>query len=226
MTIQEMFNSVKRYGYVADAEWKESDHPRGDDGQFTDGNGRSDKKRKGALKEVSKTELHDFIQRHKTSKDNERISLGRISQSAKERILRMTGLEIERVILDSDSIRHAYSKSEHNLLPDDLDDMKEVIETTTDIELSPKRNATGNPVIIFKKQESNGIILCEEYRAGKKELELQTAYRKFRQPHGAHDELPANVRNATVLKNTIARNAPEVKSIAGLWQMIRQNKYL
>lgn len=99
--------------------------------------------------------------------------------------------------------------------------MKEVIETTTDIELSPKRNATGNPVIIFKKQESNGVILCEEYRAGKKELELQTAYRKFRQPHGALDELPANVRNATALENTIADNAPKVKSIAGLWNMIK-----
>ena len=222
MTIQEMFNSVKRYGYVTDAEWEECDHPRDKNGQFTDGDGRSDKKRKGALKEVSKTELHDFIQRHKTSKDNERISLGRIIQSAKERILRMTGLEIERVILDSDSIRHAYSKSEHNLLPDDLDDMKEVIETTTDIKLSPKRNATGNPVVIFKKQEPNGVILCEEYRAGKKELELQTAYRQFRQPHGVHDELPANVRNATALNNTITDIAPEVKSIAGLWNMLKR----
>lgn len=226
MTIQEMFSSLKRYGYITDAEWKESDHPRGDDGQFTDGGGRSDKKKKGALKEVSKAELHDFIKNHKTSKDNERISLGKISQSAKERISRITGLEIERVILDSDSVRHAYGKPEHNLLPNDLDDMKEVIETTTDIELSPKRNATGNPVIIFKKQESNGVILCEEYRAGKKELELQTAYRKFRQPHGALNELPANVRNATALENTIADNAPEVKSIVGLWNMIKQGRYV
>lgn len=140
----------------------------------------------------------------------------------------MTGSSrtVARVILDSDSIRHAYSKSEHNLLPDDLDDMKEVIETTTDIELSPKRNATGNPVIIFKKQEQNGVILCEEYRAGKKELELQTAYRKFRQPHGVLNELPANVRNATALENTITDTAPEVKSIEELWQTIKQGRYV
>ena len=96
---------------------------------------------------------------------------------------------------------------------DDLDDMKEVIDTTSDISLSPKKNHNGNPVIIFKKIEPNGVILCEEYRAGKKELELQTAYRmkRKRQPLGVQDELPANVQNGVAPKKETSNLASDSK---------------
>jgi len=165
------------------------------------------KKKKGALKVLDKQETHDFIEKHKTSKENERVSLGSVSSDAKKRIKAATGIDVERVILDSDSIRHAFNPK-HNLEENDLDDMKEVIDTTTDISLSPNKNSMGNPIIIFKKQEPNGVILCEEYRAGKKELELQTAYRvkKNRQPLSADNQPLANVRNVTAPANNVARN--------------------
>lgn len=171
-------------------------------------------KRKGALKVLNGQEIHDFIEKHKTSKENERVSLGTISPEARKRIKDITGLDVERVILDSDSVRHAYNPK-HNLDPNDLDDMKEIIETTMDITLSPDKNSLGNPVIIFKKEEPNGVILCEEYRAGKKELELQTAYRvkKNRQPHGADSQLPANVQNATAPTANVPQSPDSVKRI-------------
>ncbi len=170
--------------------------------------------RKGALKVLNKQETHNFIEKHKNSKENERVSLGSISGEAKNRIKDKTGLGVERVILDSDSIRHTFNNPNHNLEPNDLDDMKDVIETSTDISLSSDKNAVGNPVIVFKKQEPNGVILCEEYRAKKKELELQTAYRvkKNRQPHGAEKQLPANVRNATAPRDKILQFDDSVKA--------------
>ena len=172
------------------------------------GNKKQDKaKKKGALKVLNKQEIHDFIEKHKTSKVNERVSLGAISDDARNRIKAATGIDVERVILDSDSIRHSFIPK-HNLEENDLDDMKEIIDTTTDISLSHDKNSMGNPVIIFKKQEPNGVILCEEYRAGKKELELQTAYRvkKNRQPLSAENQPLANVQNVTAPTNNVAHN--------------------
>lgn len=176
----------------------------------------NDTARKGALKVLNKQETHNFIEKHKNSKENERVSLGAISWEAKNRIKDKTGLNVERVILDSDSIRHTFNNPNHNLEPNDLDDMKDVIETSTDISLSSNKNAVGNPVIVFKKQEPNGVILCEEYRAKKKELELQTAYRikKNRQPHGAEKQLPANVRNATAPRDKILQSGGSVNGNA------------
>jgi len=56
--------------------------------------------------------------------------------------------------------------------------MKEIVDTTTDIKLSPTKDKNGQPVIIFRQQEPNGVFLLMEFRAGRLNLELQTAYRK------------------------------------------------
>ena len=100
--------------------------------------------------------------------------------------------------------------------------MKDVIETTTDISLSPDKNKTGNTIIIFKKQEPNGVILCEEYRAGKKELELQTAYRlkKNQQSLSAGNRPLANVRNVTVPIQNNTTDSENVKN-----ETVSSNKY-
>ena len=214
MTLNALFLQAK-YGYILDNKTDANGAEHGNNGQFVSkgGNGgekkeETKKKRKGSLKVLNKKELHNFINYHKTSKENVRVSLGTISDDAKNRIKKATGLDVDRVILDSDSIRHSFDNSDHNLEPDDLDDMKEVIDTTTDISLSSKKNNNGNPVIIFKKMEPNGVILCEEYRAGKKELELQTAYRmkRNRQPLGVQNKLPANVQNGVAPKSEPATN--------------------
>lgn len=174
----------------------------------------SELRKKGALKVLSKEETKEFIKKHKNSKENERVSLGTISEDAKKRIKEATSLDVERVILDSDSVRHAFDPK-HNLEENDLDDMKDVVETSTDISLSPNKNKTGNPIIIFKKQEPNGVILLEEYRAGKKELELQTAYRvkKNRQPLSVDKQPLANVQNVAAPNKTITDNDENVKQV-------------
>ena len=185
---------------------------------------KSNEKKRGALRVLTKQETHDFIEKHKTSEINEKVSLGNVSDETKKRIQDATGIEVERVILDSDSVRHAYDKPAHNLEPNDLDNMKEIIETTTDISLSPEKTKQGTPVIIFKKQEPNGVILCEEYRAGKKELELQTAYRvkKNRQPHSAENQPLANVRNVTAPISNIQQNGEKSSSKKG--NVLAENK--
>lgn len=185
-----------------------------DNGQFVgNGNNGSKKARKGKLKVLNKEEIKDFIRKHKNSKENERVCLGEVKPEAKTRIKEATGLDTERVILDSDSIRHTFQKPAHNLEIDDLDDMYDVVNTTHDISLSSDTTKRGTPVIIFRKEESNGVYLLMEFRAGKHELELQTAYRQ--QNRRRHDETSpqANVRNGAVPSDNITQDFKNRKTI-------------
>ena len=115
--------------------------------------------------------------------------------------------------MDSDSIRHTFQKPAHNLVIDDLDDMYDVVNTTHDISLSSDTTKRGTPVIIFRKEESNGVYLLMEFRAGKHELELQTAYRQ--QNRRRHDETSpqANVRNGAVPSDNITQDFKNRKTI-------------
>lgn len=162
--------------------------------------------KKGTLKVLSPKETHNFIQKHRTSKENERVSLGDIADDAKKRIKDATGLDVTRAILDSDSLHHAFNDPKHNLDDNDLDNMKEVIDTSRNIELSDKKNKQGNPVTIFKEEKPNGVILCEEYRAKNKELELQTAYKEKRLPLSAENRPLAYVRNVTTPMSSIPQD--------------------
>lgn len=180
------------------------------------------KERKGALKVLTKSELHNFIKTHKNSKENIRVSLGDVKEEAKQRIKAKTGIEVNRVILESDSIRHAFKKPNHNLEEDDLDDMFDVINTTTDISLSEEKS-NNNQVIIFKKQEPNGVYLLEEFRSGKGDLELVTAYRlkKNRQPqHNVNKINPGNnVQNGTAPSDNLSQDSLPRKTIFEIVQM-------
>ncbi|MGP1491474.1 MAG: hypothetical protein ACTTI6_10515 [Treponema sp.] len=182
-------------------------------------------KKKGRLPVLNKAELHDFIEKHKTSTENVRVSLGEISSKAQQRIKEKTGLVVNRVILDSDSIRHAYGKEAHNLEPNDLDNMFDVINTTNDITVSSKKY-NNNTAIIFKEEIENGVFFVEEFRAGKNELELVTAYRqkKNRRPqHNVIENDPGNnVQNGTVPTSTIPQ--PEGKSSGGIADKMEQWK--
>ena len=183
-------------------------------GQFVSkGEGGKSKEKKGKLKVLNKEETKDFIRKYRVSKDDERVCLGEIKPDAKARIKKATGLDAERVILDSDSIRHAFRKGKHNLKDGDLDDMYDVVNTTHDITLSPDPNKLGNPIIIFRKQEANGIYLLMEFRAGKHELELQTAYRERKQRLHDGASPRANVLDDAVPTDNITQSVEKRKTI-------------
>lgn len=130
---------------------------------------------------TNKNAIHQAIEEFQTTQEEKKYDLGKITPAAKTRIKKKTGLDPERVILETSSLTHAL-KDSHNLQPGDLDKMKEMVDTCTDITLSPKPDKSGQPVIIFKQQEPNGVNLLMEFRAGKLDLELQTAYRQKKAP--------------------------------------------
>ena len=86
-----------------------------------------------------------------------RLKLGNISDKAQERIKAVIGdVEVSSIFTDMDSVRHAHDVK-HNLDADDFQRAVEVINTTTDIELSGRQHAD-NDVLIFKKDISRAFF--------------------------------------------------------------------
>lgn len=142
---------------------------------------KKEKHGKTMQKLLNKKEIHQAIEDFKNTKEEKLYDLGAIKPVAKSRIKKATGLEPDKVILETSSLNHAFD-DKHNLMPDDLDKMKEIVDTTTDISLSPDKDDLGQPVIVFREKEPNGVFLLMEFRAGKRQLELKTAYRQKKAP--------------------------------------------
>lgn len=131
---------------------------------------------------VNKKEIHRAIEEFNNTKEEKLYDLGKIAPAAKTRIKKKTGLDPENVIFETSSLLHT-QKPHHNLAPGDLERMKEIVDTTSDIKLSPKRDRKGRQVIIFREHEPNGVNLLMEFRVGKLSLELETAYRQKKEPN-------------------------------------------
>lgn len=121
--------------------------------------------------------IHEAIEKYKETKEEKIYDLGKITPSAKKRIKKNTGLDPERVILETGSLTHTI-KDYHNLYPGDLERMKEIVDNATDIRLSPEKDDSGHPIIVFREKEPNGLNLFMEFRSGRLFLELKTAYRQ------------------------------------------------
>ena len=289
MTIQAMFESVKRYGYVTDAEWKESDHPRDGNGQFTDGgNGRrtSETDEDGdairTVKNFDEISENDFLAPKeslklppiKSEEWQRKINDSRPVLLKKWRIERNLrghpeisekGFRNKDVLLEAvynpDKILFTQPQKQPNyraairtsknseILIEakncvavlDISPNKKYIEvvdwriirdkSVREMERQAKRNAVEDGRFLYDSGKSQAqqvdflsyCILGNNPTVGAvKDYTAATSPKPCKQPHGVLDELPANVRNATALKNTIPDTAPQVKSLPGLLQIIKR----
>jgi hypothetical protein len=131
------------------------------------------------LKTATKEEVKQFLKDAINTKEERRISLGNVSDSAKERIKDKTGKDVNRIILDSGEIRHAMKKPEHHINLSDLERIGEIVNSTNEITLEDEKHQN-NDVIRFVEEVENGINLIMEFRARKGDLSLVTAYREKR----------------------------------------------
>jgi hypothetical protein len=110
-------------------------------------------------------ELKQFIEDSIAKKpiQNERATIGKVNDTAQQRISDAYGksVKIEDIDIDNHSIVHAMTQLHHNLEPDDLLLAVEVMNTATDIELSepPHQN---NDVLVFKKDIDGEITFLVE----------------------------------------------------------------
>jgi hypothetical protein len=89
--------------------------------------------------------------------------IGVVEPQAVARIQAVCGKTVSKIMVESDSIWHSYKKLAHNLEPDDIFRIVEVINTATDIQPAEKKNQN-NEVIKFSKDIDGLITFVEEIR--------------------------------------------------------------
>ena len=129
-------------------------------------------------KEISNRDLLKFTYDAITGdgKTNKEVFMARVSNTAKDRLNKKFRLDVDDIVTDTYSVRHAYKKVSHNLEPDDIIHAVEVINTSTNIIRSGEHQ--NNPVFIFKKDIDGEISFLVEARIKKRKLLIFNFYRK------------------------------------------------
>jgi transcription elongation factor len=124
-----------------------------------------------------------------------RIHIGNINDEAQKRIENICGVKISEIDIDNSGIIHAIKKAEHNLQPDDLLNVVDVINTATDISISKKKHKT-NDVLVFKEDIDGEITFLVEIHEKNDYLLVFNAWRQKKARRDATAKRPsANVQN-------------------------------
>jgi hypothetical protein len=127
-----------------------------------------------------------------------RVVVGETSTGTRAYIENITGSIVKNINIDNSGIIHAMGKPAHNLESDDLLYAVEVINTSTDITISPEKHLS-NTVLVFKKDIGGGelTVLTEVHKKGDY-LVVFDAWRQKKALRYTTANMPsANVRNAS-----------------------------
>jgi hypothetical protein len=134
---------------------------------------------------LAKQEFAEFVKNSLSGqfKEDQKAWIGNVTSGASARIMRICGKRVERIMVSSSAIAHAYSKTSHNLLPTDILHLVEVINTTNNIKISAEsfRSELGSTVLEFEMDIQGSLKFVEIVRISKKYkgwLDLVTCYRK------------------------------------------------
>ena len=222
MTIQEMFESVKRYGYVADAEWEESDHPRDENGQFTAG-GDSGKKLGAAAK------LRDEFNRNtrkylNTDFKNKSTGINARFSNESQREIRsniynskMNGFTIQEHFEVANQIKELFEDSElvkeHSDTKHNQPNVKMERFLSKPLKLKSGKEARACITVKHSLDKNGHNIYSLETMDIKNALE-KTRAKGQPQNRGLSNNL------------SIAHDTAEVKPIAEMWQIIKRGGYI
>ncbi|MDR1218361.1 MAG: hypothetical protein LBK73_01995 [Treponema sp.] len=112
---------------------------------------------------LSTDELKAFIDNAKIGNKNEKAFIGLVMPDAAERIQAVCGQGVQKIMLESEAVRHSYRVAYHNLQDDDLLLFTDVLNTATDIKLSDTKHQN-NTVIQMRKNIGGKIIFTVEVR--------------------------------------------------------------
>ena len=233
-SLQNLFDYVKRDRYaVSDAEWEEARHPRDDSGQFASGNGDNSEETAEArkiprhIKETKRAELKDKLQAYIKQGfiKNKDIEKANISQKSIDKM----GCDkaLNKSLVNGFSVNELMTQ--RNGLVSFSPRLGELFPTAELKRTDPDRN--NDPNVRDMKRFRKDFITCEGKKASAwitvknstqhgnrlytiEVMELKKADEKSAIRGGAEKQTHASSIN-------IADNAPEVKSIAELWRMIK-----
>ena len=142
------------------------------------------------LHQLTVDELKFFVGEARIGKNNEKAYIGIITLAAAKRIEAVCGIKVEKVMLESGSVRHSYGKDCHLLENDDIFHYGDAVNSATEIRLSRKKHLN-NTVITFTKDIHGQILFATEVR-GKHGgwLSLVTCYRLHKKDKARRCPMP------------------------------------
>lgn len=169
-------------------EWKEEEHPRNEEGEFTAGNSANTSTENLNKNENFKQEVESVIEKAKDN-PNERASVdvgdvsSKLTKDAKEQGYDISGYKHN---VDVCGVRHAFNKHgkpteyKRGQIPLDDDDIKAIPEILYNYDevIFGEKTRKGVDLIKYKKQmPDNTTFYVEEIRTGKKTLTTKTIYK-------------------------------------------------
>jgi len=160
------------------------------------------------MRELTPSELKDFIDESMNNRHlpNKRVMIGTITADAQNRIEAVCGRKVKDIDTDRSGVIHALKKADHNLETEDLLLAVDVINTSTDIALSPDKNQN-NDVLMFKKDIDGDITFLTEVRAGNGYLLVFNAWRQKKARSRRRSNAARRLQGAYV-QNDSARDEP------------------
>jgi hypothetical protein len=105
-------------------------------------------------------ELKQFIEDARNGKNPGNALIGVVSDSTKEEVKKLTGVEVNKIVLEGTSIAHA-DNPKHHLEDDDIEKCSQVINHPISIKLSSKTNEQGLKIIEFEGNIDGVIYFAE-----------------------------------------------------------------
>ena len=185
---------------IINNQFKEDEHPRDDEGKFTNGNGQNPDFEKEVIKALEKAKSNDNT--------NVKVTIGPVDEElikkAKEK-----GFDLEgyRHNIDVYGLKHTLKKhgkesseslrGQTAIQEDDIKNIPKVIYEPDEVNFTGK-NRIGKETISYIKEMPNGqIYYVEEIREGNKTLTLNTMYKKSSTPKSFATNNGCNLRNDT-----------------------------
>jgi hypothetical protein len=127
---------------------------------------------------LSSDEFRQFVTNVLAGERHRKAWIGMVTPQTAARIRVLCGKTVSKIMIESDAVWHSCKKSAHNLEPDDIFHIVDVINTAEDIQKSEKGNQN-NEVLKFNKDIDGIITFVEEVRINYEGwLALVTCYRQ------------------------------------------------
>jgi hypothetical protein len=127
--------------------------------------------------QLTQDELKVFVEEARIGKSNSNVFVGTVTPAAAKRIEAVCNKKVEKIMLESGAVRHAYKKVNHNLKDDDLLQIVEIINTATDIQVSNIKHQNNECLEISYNLDGKIILILEVRIHYGGWLSLVTCYR-------------------------------------------------
>lgn len=169
------------YNKAINSDFKEEEHPRGDDGKFTDGN--------NGINPNYKEDLKQFIEKAKSNpNERQKLQIGIVSDKLKD-VAKDNGYDLSGYNheLDVSGTRHTIkqhgntkkeeSRGQIPITDADFEQIPDIIYNYDNVEFG-EEDSKGTPLIKYHKKFTDGTsIYVEEIRTKHKNLTIKTMYK-------------------------------------------------